>query len=286
MALATAHPQTSASELTNHHWALRELPTFPAIVTKLLRALNDDGASIKQLVDLLRSDAALSAEILRRANSAAMGLRSHVGSLQHAVMVLGFTQLKNLAMAVSMSTYLKPAMKAESMKKCWKHSLAVAHLAGSLGRAVQFEHDRAYTAGMLHDMGMFGLMVHFPGEYNDLMIETLLSMDDLMRAEREIFELDHCEAGAALAEQWNFPPEICHVAGHHHDEIAPDDTGLTAIVHWSGRLASALGFEIVGSFERYQDVRELVPASLRAVLPESAEDASREIIAKVQSLCS
>jgi HD-like signal output (HDOD) protein len=272
---------SESEELKNHHWALRELPTFPAIATKLLKTLNDDSADIKTMVELLRSDAAFSAEILRRANSASMGLRSQVSSLQHAIMLLGFEQMRQLAMAVSMSTYLKPSMKMASLKKCWTHSLATANLADRVARKLQFEHDRAYTAGLLHHIGLFGLMVHYPVEYDGFFATS--PEQSLREWEAENFGLDHCEAGDSLSEMWDFPPEIRHAAAHHEDSPEAGQLDLTTIIHWCSHCAVSIGHTLGKQPEPYADLRARMPERIQKALPEDMAELAADIKKKVES---
>jgi len=280
MAATTA----ASDELANHHWALRELPAFPAIATKLLKTLNNDSANVKQLVDLLRSDAALSAEILRRANSAAMGLSSQVSSLQHAILLLGFEQIRQLAMAVTMSTYFKPAMKIESLQKCWRHSLATAHLADRIARGIQFEHDRAYTAGLLHHIGLFGLMVHYPNEYDEMFRRARTQPVDLLQQEQALFDLNHCEAGDALAEMWNFPEEIRQAAARHHEEPDPSRPDLVAVIVWASRMAAAIGYDLAKPPVPYQDARGSLPERVGAAFPEDPAKLASELKSKVDAI--
>jgi len=266
-------------------WALRELPAFPSITTKLLQLLASDNAQVKKLVDLLRSDAALSAEMLRRANSSLYGLRSQVSSLQHAVMVLGFDQTRALAMAVSMGSYLKSTLRIAALRRCWRHSLATALVAEELARHLQFEQDRAYTAGLLHDIGLLGLMVNYPDAYAEILVVGSENSFDLRVVEQAQFDVNHCEAGAWLAQQWNFPKEIQHAVAHHHDEPAQGDNSLTTLIYWASLLADSLGFE-VNSMPRptYEELRERLPGRANSSFPAQADVVRMAIGPKVDSL--
>lgn len=263
----TAPPLSEAE--THRHWALRELPPFPSIAVKLLQLLGDDDVSMKRLIDLLRSDAALSAEILRRANSSMYGLRTQVASLQHGIALLGFEQVRSLAMSVAMGSYVKPAMRIAALRQCWRHSLATALLSERIAKAASFEHDRAYTAGLLHDVGLLGLMVNYPKEYAELLCVSREHNLGLRLTEQAMFDVDHCEAGSWLARQWNFPHEILEITIHHHDAFDPNASPLLAIVKSAVVLADGLGFGVQPSTQPIDETRY---ARLRDTLPDNARD--------------
>ena len=268
------------------YWALRELPAFPAVTSHLLQLVSNPNAAVGQLVELLRSDPSLCAEILRRANSAAYGLRAKVSSLHQGIMMLGFGQIRQLALVVSMGGYLHRALEIPTLRQCWRHTLAVAHLAESAARHTSHGADQAYTAGMLHDIGLLGLMVHYPGEYANLLAVTREHNFDLMTSERDLFDLDHCEAGAWLAEHWDFPPVIVDVAAAHHRPPAPGDASLTALVHWASRMSGALGFPLLGQAppDAWQSLRAELPPALRDAFPEDGAPLAESIRSKVTAL--
>src|SRR5687768_12273221 len=226
-------------------WGLRELPAFPAITTKLLQVLSDQDADVSRLVGLLRSDMAFSAEILRRANSSSYGLSSQVSSLHHAVTILGFDQMRTLAVAISTGAHLAKAMRLAPLRNSWRHSLATALLSERLARGAGIDTDRAYTAGMLHDLGLLGLLVNYPSSYAAMLEVSVESGFNLRMAESALFDADHCQAGAWLARQWNFGTDIHDVALYHHNEPAQGDTSLVSVIYWGSLLADSVGFRVV-----------------------------------------
>lgn len=268
-----AEPEPATAPDQNQHWALRELPPFPSIAVKLLQLLSDEEVQVKKLIELLRSDAALSAELLRRANSAMYGARTQVSSLQQGLVLLGFDQVRSLAMAVALGSYVKSAMRIAALRRCWRHSLATALLSERLGKAVSFESDRAYTAGLLHDIGLLGLMVNYPKEYANLLLVSHENGFDIRVTEQAMFDVDHCEAGAWLARQWSFPAEILESVRRHHDPIDFSDYGLLAITQSAVLLAETLGFGVLPPPETgvdtaaYEALRLQFPAAVQECLP-------------------
>ncbi|MBN8733858.1 MAG: HDOD domain-containing protein [Acidobacteria bacterium] len=265
-----ARPDAGTTPEPTQHWALRELPPFPSIAVKLLQLLSDEEVQVKKLIELLRSDAALSAELLRRANSAMYGARTQVGSLQQGLVLLGFDQVRSLAMAVALGSYVKSAMRIAALRRCWRHSLATALLSERLAKAVNFEADRAYTAGLLHDIGLLGLMVNYPKEYANLLLVSRENNIDLRVTEQAMFDVDHCEAGAWLARQWSFPAEILDSVRRHHDPVDFTNYGLLAITQSSVLLSDALGFGVQPPPDTGLD--PAIYDALRKEFPEAAQE--------------
>jgi len=231
-------------------WALCKLPSFPPIATRLLQALSKEDVEIRELTRLISSDAAFSAEILRLANSALFGLEGQVNSLTHAVLLLGLSRVKGLAMTVAiMKGYLKGVLKSETLRRCWTHSLACAFLAEELAPACGLDKDYAYTAGLLHDIGRLSILVTYPAEYTNLLKVAEDNSFDVLECERQLFDIDHCQAGQWLAAQWKLPPEFGEVLSHHHEPAAGPGFGAAGLIHLTCSLSDALGFNVLDTRE-------------------------------------
>ena len=113
--------------------------------------------------------------------------------------------------------------------------------------------EGAYTAGLLHNLGVLGLMSAYPEEYAGLIdVSTEFGLD-LLRTERDLFEIDHCAAGAWLARDWNFPEPIVSAIARHHEE--PDRSpALFNLVQICWRLADVVG---LGAFPTYREALDL-----------------------------
>lgn len=239
---------------------LQQLPEFPAVATKLMRVLSNDEANIQEVARLVRVDSALSAELLRIVNSPLYGFPESIGSIQRAIVVLGFEEVKRHVLAASMRLFFRSAARLDVLRGIWRHSLACALISEEVSTVCspsQTPDDRVYTAGLLHDIGRLGLFVSHPLEYSDLLTRTGTTL-----REREIqaFGFDHCEAGAWLASQWGLPPEIQQVAAHHHDPPTPV-ADRNSLVRLGVLLAGFLGFDVIAPEESYtlRQIRSLLP---------------------------
>jgi putative nucleotidyltransferase with HDIG domain len=238
------HHELVAEPSGKRPWALQALPPFPAVALQLMSLLDDTEAPIKRIVELLRIDPALSAEILRVANSALYGLSRKIDNVSHAVAVLGTEVVKRLALTVALGRFSRSFMRVHGLRVCWDHSVACAVIAEELAQAMKQPKDRAYTAGLLHDIGRLALLACHPVEYNNLFVIARENSFDELECEWELFDVDHCSAGAWLARHWNLPDDFTEaIAKHHHAEAR--DASLTAIVTAAHHAANRIGFQVL-----------------------------------------
>src|ERR1017187_7147611 len=221
---------------------LARIPAFPPIVLRLLDLLARDDVEIRELVALISSDPAFSVQILQVANSPIFGFRSQIDSLQSALVVLGLRRIRSLSMTVATANHMKAVLHIDELARCWRHMLACALLTEELARSCSAFEDRAYTAGLLHDVGRLGLLLAYPKEYAELLRHAERNALELLDIERQELGTDHCEAGRALAEHWNLPPDFQIVAARHHDPQSDAAVDLLTLVHLGCRLDDSLGF--------------------------------------------
>jgi len=235
----------SQNESARRPRALRELPPFPAVATKVLQLLSKEDTSMRRIVDLIRTDPGFSAGILRVANSALFGVTSRIETVRHAVVVVGLDRVKALTLTVALSCYLQTALRFPVLRRCWRHSLACALLSEELAPACGHSADTAFTAGLLHDAGRLGLLVAHPAEYSNLLAIAEQTPSNILGVEEALFDTDHCQAGRWLMNEWQFPFEFHEVAARHHLDPVPGQSDLLLLVQLACRLADTLGFEVV-----------------------------------------
>jgi putative nucleotidyltransferase with HDIG domain len=223
-------------------WALRLVPPFPAIAHRVLALVNQRDANINDLGELVKMDPSFAAELLRFANSALLGSRRKVKSLSLAIIVVGLDRVKTMATLVAVNRMVRHSVRREALRKVWVHSLVTAFLAEEASRVSGIARESAYTAGLLHNLGSLGLMSAFPDEYSRMLEVSNDFGFDLLQTERDLFEVDHCLAGAYLAQDWDFPDELAAAIATHHDEPLPGEHTLDGLLQVSWRLADALGY--------------------------------------------
>jgi HD-like signal output (HDOD) protein len=237
---------------------LANIPAFPAVVLRVLDIVSQDEPDLRSLVHEINSDATLSAQVLRLANSPLFGFSAQISTVQHAVVALGFTQIQSLVMSVATANYSRAAFRSEALRKCWRHTLATAVLSREVARAAGMAPEQAYSLGLLHDIGRLGLLVAWPDDYSRILEEATRDGVSLLELERQLFNMDHCEVGQLLVEQWKLPAEFRMVAGHHHDP--PTKSGELdhlSVTYLGCQMADSLG---------YWAARPLAPISVEQLL--------------------
>lgn len=263
-------------------WQPEMLPPFPAIALKALNLIAGRDTSLLDLCNLIRSDPAFSTAILKIANSPLVAFSRDITSLVQAAMLLGFGRLKSVVITVGLKAYLQGPVDP-LMRSCWRHSVACAMIAERAATGGGFDRDFAYTAGVMHDIGRAAMVAAATTKYAQVVAMDADQPCDLLPRERELFGVDHCEAGASLVKAWNLPSAFLEVMlGHHNREARAHGTAAT--IAPSCLLADALGFGVtkyraIGS---YAEVLSAFPEVARKGFPGEAEAFVSEIAEEIR----
>lgn len=266
--------------LPKHHWALRHLPAFPAVATRLLRLLNDSNASYSEFAEVIEGDPSFAWELLKAANSPLFGLPFEVVDIQYAVAIVGVERVKGLVMAIAMSQQFRHAFRERKLVSCWKHCLAAAHFCANLSFHYDVDSGLAYTAGLLHDLGRIALMTAFPGKYAALIEESASRQVDIRELELQFFEIDHCTAGATMMLVWQLPANLMDVCLRHHRSVPAGERSLLANVVAANHLAHRAGFQPVFEVES-SEYRSPGPADA----PLQSDQAVQLLHKKIDAYC-
>jgi HD-like signal output (HDOD) protein len=267
-------------------WALRLVPPFPAIAQRVLALVNQEDANIHDLGELFKMDPSFAAELLRFANSALLGSRNQVKGLLSAIVVVGLERIKTMATLVAMNRMVRSSVRLEALRKVWVHSLVTALIAEEASRVSCIARESAYTAGLLHNLGTLGLMSAFPDEYSRMLEVSNDFGFDLLQTERDLFEIDHCLAGAYLAQDWNFPHELTASIAIHHNPPLAKDRSLDCLIQVSWRLADTLGYAAFSPNKAWswEELIAFLPNAASAWFGGSAETAAAEIESRLASV--
>lgn len=223
-------------------WALRLIPPFPAVAQRVLALVSNHDVGLRQVGELIKMDPSFSAELLRFANSALFGARREVRDLRHAVSLVGLDRVKVMATFVAVNRMVRAAVRTDALRKVWLHSVATAVIAEEASRVARVARESAYTTGLLHNLGCLGMMSAYPDEYSRMLEVSNDFGFDLLGTERDLFEIDHCAAGACLAQDWDFPEEISTAIASHHMEPGAEPCDLQNLTRVAWRLADTLGY--------------------------------------------
>lgn len=205
----------------------KEIPHIPKVVQELIVSFNDENTDIDTLSSKVSQDTALTAKVLRLANSAYYGLSREVVTANDAVLMLGFSALRTMVMASGLSSTFK-AQDGFDPKTFWEESFAIAELAKWIAsHNKNIDADIGFTCGMLHNIGSVMIRLNMPKEAKD--IEDKLALGGL-RHEVEYAQLgfDYTDVGAELAKRWKFPQLIQDSIKQQNN---PDDSVYAGVIN-------------------------------------------------------
>ncbi|MGE3728200.1 MAG: HDOD domain-containing protein [Candidatus Sericytochromatia bacterium] len=196
-----------------------ELPEVPQTALRVIQLLNDPDTDVASLADVISSDQALTAKVLRLCNSAYYGLSRKVTTISEAVMIIGFSSIKSLVMMITTQSTLNKGLLGYKLNAgyFWEHSIGAAEISRHL--AVQLKHrepEECFIAGLIHDIGKMVLNQYaLPEVYKATNLHQKEQIP-VYEAEQQILSFDHAAIGGALAERWNFPPMLVESIRRHH----------------------------------------------------------------------
>jgi putative nucleotidyltransferase with HDIG domain len=165
------------------------------------------------------------------------------------------------------------------------HSLATAIIAEEAARIARIDRETAYTTGLLHNLGTLGLMSAYPDEYSRMLEVSGDFGFNLLKTERDLFDIDHCAAGAYLAQDWDFPDELAAAIATHHDEPVSQERTLENVIKLSWRLTDTLGYAAFSPDRKwaYEDLIAMLPRNSGSWLCRAPESAGDEIKFRLDS---
>lgn len=224
--------------------AIAQVPTMPRAVHAVMDACERPDTSAQDIARSVMADQGLTANVLRLANSAAYGHRRRVTTVSDAVVIMGMSAVKSLAISAHTADLLNRALPGYAMERgeLWRHSLNVAFLCRSLTRDPGSQaREEAFVAGLLHDMGKVVLSGFLGDGFDTLTRAAHERRSPLNEAERELLGFDHADLGARLTHEWRFPGRLVEAIGvHHHPDDATLAPGLAACVSAADAVAHAL----------------------------------------------
>jgi len=226
--VASVRPEVSGALLARHlndvETHIKRLPPLSTTIHEILAQLRDVDTDMRWLELHISSDPSLTTRLLKMANSAFYCPRSEIYTVPRALMTLGFRTSLNVILAASMRSAFATtvAIPGFQPRGLMRHCVAVGTGAAALGRtipALQPVADKLFVAGLLHDIGRVALAPLY-GEYQEELCARSGTHAPTPEIEKEIFGIDHAEAGAMVVQQWKLPGPLDEPITHHHDAIA------------------------------------------------------------------
>ena len=228
--------------------SLKNLPPFPMVAQKALLLLNKPEVSIQELVEVVKFDPAITANILRISNSAYFGLRREIHSLHQALLLLGTQELLKIIIASGATRLFSAPTPGYFTERqgLWRHSVSCALMVDLLSRELTMS-DQAtgFTAGLMHDIGKVVLSLFVEQKFHEIMEVVEQEGVSFQAAEKIILGVDHAEMGGEMARMWDFPDRLRLAITYHHldkPEAYTDD--LILLVYLGDILTMMFGQDL------------------------------------------
>ncbi len=226
---------------------IEDVPALPLVVSRLLEIVGRDNHSVTEVVRIVENDLALTARVLKIANSAAFSRGNHIPTLPRAILHLGEKMVVGIALGSCTAQIFKPPLEGygSAAGELWEHSLRTAIATRELVRfALQpVSADLAFTAGLLHDVGKAIISEFLQGNAEEMArwCDTG-KVADFLQAERDVVGTDHSQVGETMALRWKLPLPLTAVIRDHHRPAQSEieHRGLVFAVH-VGDLIAMMG---------------------------------------------
>ena len=202
------------------------------VVAKLTRIISNPKTTASDINTVLSADPGLVAKILKLVNSSYYGFSRRITTITNAVVILGFSQVRNLAISAFVFDAFADSGKDSrfDVNGFWKHSIGTAFISSGITRKLAPKiAENAFICGLLHDLGKF-IMAQNASNHMSLVLDTVYEKDILFcQAEAEQLDYNHAILGAAAMEKWNLPEVLVEAVRHHHAPLeAPDNSRMLA----------------------------------------------------------
>ncbi len=231
------------------------------ISNKILEITCNPNSSLTQLVDIIKYDQGITANLLRICNSSYFGLKKKMISIKQAVAYLGIEKVASLVMMGNSADSFKKAQRGYDLNEgeLWRYSVSSALMAQDLAEKRGLKNIYLiFTSALLKDIGKVILSTYVRESFEDI---TKMVQDKgltFIEAEREVIGIDHAELGATASERWNFSPDMVNIIRNHHDpDKAPANDLSIPIIYLADSICMMIGIG-VGSdglaYKYHQDV--------------------------------
>jgi HD-like signal output (HDOD) protein len=199
-----------------------QLKPVSDIAAKVMSLLDDPEAGSADLSAIISHEPALTANVLKNANSAYYGLPGKISDVKQAVVYLGIRQVIDLVLLVSCAGSLSGSHAGYGLAngELWKSAVSTAILAKDLAEIKGLkQHGLIFTGALLRDIGKIVLNQYVAGAIEKIMHRVETQTIAFSEAERLVLGIDHCKVGLLILENWNFPSSLQCIIQHYQTPL-------------------------------------------------------------------
>ncbi|HHZ87506.1 MAG TPA: HDOD domain-containing protein [Chromatiales bacterium] len=243
----SAQTQTGSEqgELTPPELVCRaaKLVSLPEACIRINDMIDDPRYAAADIGEVISTDAALTARILRIVNSSFYGFPSRIDTVSRAITIIGVRDLRDLVLATSaVDVFSKVPNELVDMGTYWRHNVFTGVLARMIACECNVLHaERLFVTGLLHDIGALVTYSQLPDLSRDALLIAAEEPDMVWQAENEVMGFNHADVGRELLTLWGLPDSLSTVIGwHHQPERATEHQLDVAIVAMANTAANVM----------------------------------------------
>ena len=236
-----------------------QIPSPPSIAVRIIEAVKQDDACFDELGKIISSDPALTAKILKLANSSFYAIPQKIDNITKALTILGVTTVKNIALSFVIAKEMRGSSdNGFDFDFFWKRSLTAAVSADVLSSIIGQKNEDIFVTALLQDIGILIMYLCRADDYSMMLDEKRASSLAIEEAERKILGFDHQELGSEILKSWGIPDTIYEpVRYHHNHRDVPQDCQLASnLLLLSDKMSSV--YHGSRSAEKIQDIKNIL----------------------------
>ncbi len=239
----------SESQLHSIIMSTRDLPAMPQVASKVLELSSDPNTSAQQLQQVISDDQAMTARILKIANSAMYSCSRKIKTLTEAIVMLGFNSIRSLVVTSAARNLYNTRTSRSGLKErlLWEHSIGTGFACRLMAQKnAPALVEEAFLAGLMHDIGKLVLNIKIPEKFDEIVQMVYNENRPFHATELENFGFSHAEVGALLVHKWKLSPTLEDVIRNHHnpEAISPENP-LLLYLDLGNQLCRKLGIGFI-----------------------------------------
>jgi len=221
-----------------------ELPPIPGVILESMTLLNDPSVTVKRIQEQILLDQALTAFILKVANSALYGLRREVSTITYAINLMGYNTTKSILLAYLTKNLYRTKGSKMIQTALWKHAIASAVYGKKIAELHKHVNvEEAFIAALLHDIGKGVLLKNRTEDFEEIVTEEFNADVLSVTIEMKKLEFTHVEVGYILMNKWRFAENIIESLIYHHNvQEYYGDNPMVSIVSLANKLSHVNGY--------------------------------------------
>lgn len=230
---------------------INNLPTLPTIYTALCEAIQNPKVTTDDIAAIVASDQSTAFKVIKVANSSYYGFTTKIDTISNAIFYLGFNEIKNLVLAVSIMNMFSKSKAILKFKPVdfWSHSIAVGVSTRLLAETYgNINLENYFLAGVLHDIGKLVFFEYISDLYAEALNYAGENGCSILDAETKIIGINHQTIGALVADRWKLPNSIrAGIRSHHNPNVITSaDKVLVSFVHIADVFVKSLSLGFSG----------------------------------------